>query len=107
VTGLAASREAMRALMAPRSVAVIGATERADASSSYVMRNLMAFGFSGAIIPVHPKAETVFGIAAIPSLDRLDAPADVAVIGIGAARRRRQDRRQGGRRARQRLCRDR
>ncbi|TIT47771.1 MAG: CoA-binding protein, partial [Mesorhizobium sp.] len=75
----------MRALMAPRSVAVIGATERADASSSYVMRNLMAFGFSGAIIPVHPKAETVFGIAAIPSLDRLDAPADVAVIGIGAA----------------------
>jgi acyl-CoA synthetase (NDP forming) len=75
----------MRALMAPRSVAVIGATERTDASSSYVMRNLKAFGFSGAIIPVHPKAETVFGIPAIPSLDRLDAPADVAVIGIGAA----------------------
>ncbi|PTE10781.1 acetate--CoA ligase family protein [Mesorhizobium helmanticense] len=85
MTGLAASREAMRALMAPRSVAVIGATERADASSSYVMRNLMAFGFSGTIIPVHPKAETVFGIAAMPSLDGLDAPADVAVIGIGAA----------------------
>jgi acyl-CoA synthetase (NDP forming) len=85
VTGLAASHEAMRALMAPRSVAVIGATERTDASSSYVMRNLLAFGFSGAIIPVHPKAERVFGIAAIPSLDRLDAPADVAVIGIGAA----------------------
>lgn len=71
--------------MAPRSVAVIGATERADASSSYVMRNLMAFGFSGAIIPVHPKAETVFGIPAVPSLDRLDAPVDVALVGIGAA----------------------
>ncbi|MEI8699265.1 MAG: CoA-binding protein [Mesorhizobium sp.] len=85
MTDLAASHEAMRALMAPRSVAVIGATERADASSSYVMRNLMAFGFSGTIIPVHPKAEKVFGIPAIPSLDRLDAPADVAVIGIGAA----------------------
>ncbi|MCV3205152.1 acetate--CoA ligase family protein [Mesorhizobium sp. YC-39] len=85
MTGSAASHEAMRALMAPRSVAVIGATERADASSSYVMRNLLAFGFSGAIVPVHPKAETVFGIPAIPSLDRLDAPADVAVIGIGAA----------------------
>jgi acetate---CoA ligase (ADP-forming) len=85
VTGFAASHEAMRALMAPRSVAVIGATERADASSSYVMRNLMAFGFSGAIIPVHPKAETIFDIPTIPSLDRLDAPADVAVIGIRAA----------------------
>jgi len=76
---------AMQALMNPRSIAVIGATERADASSSFVMRNLMAFGFSGAIIPVHPKAETVFGIPAIPALDRLDNPADVAVIGIGAA----------------------
>lgn len=48
------------------------------------MRNLMAFGFSGAIIPVHPRAETVFGIPAFPSLDRLDTSADVAVIGIGA-----------------------
>ncbi len=76
---------AMQALMNPRSVAVIGATERADASSSFVMRNLMAFGFSGAIIPVHPKAEQVFGIPAIPALDRLNTPADVAVIGIGAA----------------------
>ncbi|WP_246245778.1 acetate--CoA ligase family protein [Mesorhizobium zhangyense] len=75
---------AMQAMMNPRSVAVIGATERPDASSSYVMRNLMAFGFSGTIIPVHPKADQVFGIPAIPALDRLDTPADVAVIGIGA-----------------------
>ncbi|MCQ1570781.1 acetate--CoA ligase family protein [Neorhizobium galegae] len=76
--------EAMQALMAPRSVAVVGATERADASSSYVMKNLMRFGYQGQIIPVHPKAATIFGLPASPSLSALDTPPDVAVIGIAA-----------------------
>jgi len=78
--------QSMRALMAPQSVAVVGATERADASSSYVMKNLMRFGYRGKIIPVHPKAETVFGYQAAPSLSALDTPPDVAVIGIAADR---------------------
>lgn len=76
--------DAMRALMAPRAIAVVGATERADASSSYVMKNLMRFGYQGKIIPVHPKAETVFGLPAAPSLSALDIAPDVAVIGIAA-----------------------
>lgn len=76
--------EAMRALMAPRSVAVVGATERADASSGFVMRNLMHFGYQGQIIPVHSKAETVFGYKAVSSLSALDDAPDVAVIGINA-----------------------
>jgi acyl-CoA synthetase (NDP forming) len=76
--------DAMQALMAPRSVAVVGATERADASSSYVMKNLMRFGYQGKIIPVHPKAEAIFGYRAAPSLSSLDAAPDVAVIGIAA-----------------------
>ncbi len=76
--------DAMRALMAPQSVAVVGATERADASSSYVMKNLMRFGYQGKIIPVHPKAEMVFGHKTAPSLSALDTPPDVAVISIAA-----------------------
>lgn len=76
--------DAMRALMAPQSVAVVGATERADASSSYVMKNLMRFGYQGKIIPVHPKAEMVFGHKAAPSLSALEIAPDVAVIGIAA-----------------------
>lgn len=76
--------EAMQALMAPRSIAVVGATERADASSSYVMKNLMRFGYQGQIIPVHPKAGTIFGLPASPSLSALANAPDVAVIGIAA-----------------------
>ncbi|CDZ25825.1 acetate--CoA ligase family protein [Neorhizobium galegae] len=76
--------EAMQALMAPRSIAVVGATERADASSSYVMKNLMRFGYQGQIIPVHPKAGTIFGLPASHSLSALESAPDVAVIGIAA-----------------------
>ena len=73
----------MRALMAPRSVAVVGATERADASSSYVMRNLLRFGYQGRIVPIHPKAAQVFGIPAVASLEAVE-PVDAVLIGIAA-----------------------
>ncbi|MFI0844823.1 acetate--CoA ligase family protein [Mesorhizobium sp. IMUNJ 23232] len=83
---MAASLAAMTALMAPRSVAIVGATERADASSSFVMRNLMAQGFAGSILPVNPKGGTVFGYPAATSLAFLGEVPDVAVIGIAADR---------------------
>lgn len=81
---LTASSAAMTALMAPRSVAIVGATERADASSSFVMRNLMAQGFAGAILPVNPRGGTVFGHAAATSIPGLSQIPDVTVIGIAA-----------------------
>ncbi|MDI6025667.1 acetate--CoA ligase family protein [Corticibacterium sp. UT-5YL-CI-8] len=80
------SPSAMRALMAPRSIAIVGATERPDASSSFVMRNLMTHGFDGRILPVNPRGGSVFGYAAATSLSDLAEPADVAVIGISAER---------------------
>jgi acyl-CoA synthetase (NDP forming) len=67
-------------------VAVIGATERADAASSFVMRNLIAQGFAGRILPVNPKGGTIFGHVAAPSLAALGEIPDVAVIGIAADR---------------------
>jgi acyl-CoA synthetase (NDP forming) len=78
--------DAMTALMAPRSVAVVGATERPDASSSFVMRNLMAQGFGGPILPVNPRGGTIFGHAAATSLADLETKPDVVVIGIAADR---------------------
>jgi acyl-CoA synthetase (NDP forming) len=75
----------LRALMAPRSVAVVGATERAGASAGYVMRNLIGMGYAGQIFPVHPRETSVFGYKASPSISALDETPDCVVIGIGAA----------------------
>src|SRR5580700_1426822 len=75
----------MRRLMEARSVAVVGASERPDASSGFVMRNLIGCGYTGRILPVHSSAPAVFGLKAVPKLADLDAAPDVAVISIPAA----------------------
>jgi acyl-CoA synthetase (NDP forming) len=75
----------MRALMAPRSVAVVGATERPGASAGYVMKNLIGMGYAGRILPIHPRETSVFGYAAAPSLSALDTAPDCVVVGIAAA----------------------
>ncbi|MGE0667811.1 MAG: GNAT family N-acetyltransferase [Sphingomonadales bacterium] len=67
-------------LFAPRSVAVIGATDRASAVGEVVMRNLLASGFGGPILPVNPRRETLFGLRCYPDVANLPATPDMAVI---------------------------
>ncbi len=54
-------------LLNPRSIAVVGASEKAGAGS-FVIENLETLGFTGKIIPVHPMYQRVFGREAYPSL---------------------------------------
>ena len=50
---------AMRRLLQARSVAVVGASERPDAPSGFVIRNLLGCGFTGRLLPIHPSAATI------------------------------------------------
>lgn len=66
-------------LFAPKSVAVIGASERAGSIGRVIMENLIGGGYGGAIYPVNPKRNSVFGLPAYRSIE--DAgPVDLAVI---------------------------
>jgi acetyltransferase len=67
-------------LLAPRSVALIGASRRPHRVGATVMRNLIGGGFAGAIYPVNPKYRKVFGIKAYASVDALPQAPDLAVI---------------------------
>jgi acetyltransferase len=69
-------------LFAPRSVAVVGAGERATSSGGAVLQNLRISGYAGEIIPVNPRGGTMFGLTARRSLAELSRPADLAVIVI-------------------------
>lgn len=73
------------ALLAPRTIAVVGASSRGTAPANHYIRNLRAYGFSGAIYPVHPTATEVEGLPAYPSLAETPAPADYAYIAVAAA----------------------
>ncbi|MGE5526777.1 MAG: GNAT family N-acetyltransferase [Rhodospirillaceae bacterium] len=64
----------------PKSVAVIGASDRPHSVGSMVMRNLLAGGYSGAIVPVNAKHDVVGGLHAVHSVASLPAAPDLAVI---------------------------
>ena len=63
-------RRTLDPFFAPRSVAVIGATERSNSVGLTVIENLLAARFSGPIYPVNPKRDTVRVCAAIPAWTR-------------------------------------
>ncbi len=75
----------MRRLMAARSVAIVGASERPEAQSGFVLRNLRDTGFTGRVLPVHPTARRIYGHPAAPSLSALGEVPDVVVVSIPAA----------------------
>lgn len=67
-------------LLAPRSLAVVGASNRPLSVGEALMRNLMRGGFSGPILPVHPHEKYVAGVEAYPGVADLPAAPDLAVI---------------------------
>ena len=68
-------------LVKPRSVAIVGATDRAGPGRS-VVESLGAIGFTGAIYPVNPKYQTVLNHVCYPSLTDLPEAPDVVVFSI-------------------------
>jgi acetyl coenzyme A synthetase (ADP forming)-like protein len=75
---------AMRRIMNPRSVAVIGASAEDGKIGNSVMKNLINGGYAGAIYPVHPKAAEILGRKAYPSVLDVAEEIDVAVFAIPA-----------------------
>lgn len=70
-------------LLAPSSVALIGATERAGALGRVMYENL-AQGALQAVYPVNPKHRQVFGARSYAALDQLPERPDLAIIATPA-----------------------
>jgi acetyltransferase len=71
-------------LLAPRSAALVGATEREGALGAIVYRNLAGAGLMGELYPVNPKHRTIFGKRAYARLSELPQTPDLAVIATPA-----------------------
>ncbi|WP_067709657.1 bifunctional acetate--CoA ligase family protein/GNAT family N-acetyltransferase [Erwinia sp. ErVv1] len=80
------SQRGLEALLRPRSIAVIGASVRPDRAGYLMMRNLLAGGFSGPILPVTPKYQAVCGVLACRDVASLPLSPDLAVICTHASR---------------------
>ena len=73
-------------IFSPRSVAVIGATEREGSVGRTVLWNLICHPFGGTVYPINPKRHNVLGIKAYERVGSLPEQVDLAVIAIPAAR---------------------
>jgi acetyltransferase len=67
-------------LFRPRSVAVVGANNRPQRVGNVIMRNLLAGGFEGPIMPVNPRYEAVAGVLTYPDIASLPRTPDLAVL---------------------------
>jgi len=74
-----------RPLFEPRTVAVVGASATAFTPANDFIRQCLALGFAGRMVPIHPKADTVEGLPAARSLAEVDGPIDYAYVAVGAA----------------------
>jgi Acyl-CoA synthetase (NDP forming) len=67
-------------IFAPKSVALIGATENAGSVGRTIFQNLGRGGFQGVVYPVNPKRNSVLSVRAYPSVSALPEIVDLAVI---------------------------
>lgn len=75
-----AEAASMKRLLAPRSVAVIGASRDPAKIGHAVMQNLIEQGFVGDIYPVNPHATAILGVPAVSSVEQISGPVDLAVV---------------------------
>ena len=73
-------RHPLDCIFAARSVAVVGATEKAGTVGRTVLWNLMSTPFGGPIYPVSPSQSSILGIKSCPSLKALPERVDLVVI---------------------------
>ncbi|WP_058968148.1 bifunctional acetate--CoA ligase family protein/GNAT family N-acetyltransferase [Type-D symbiont of Plautia stali] len=80
------SQRGLEALLRPKSIAVIGASVQPGRAGYFMMRNLLAGGFSGPVLPVTPKYKAVSGVLAWPDIASLPFAPDLAIICTHAKR---------------------
>ncbi len=77
-------RRPLDVIFAPKTVAVIGATDRVGSVGRTVLWNLISNPFGGTVFPVNPKRDNVLGVKAYADITAIPAPIDLAVIATPA-----------------------
>lgn len=79
-----AERASLRPLLAPASIAVVGASRKPGGVGHETVRALRESGFTGPVHPVNRHGGTVAGLPAYRSVRDVPAPVDLLVIAVAA-----------------------
>ncbi|HEX6256033.1 MAG TPA: GNAT family N-acetyltransferase [Euzebyales bacterium] len=80
-----AAAAAVRRVLEPTAVAVIGASRQRGTPGGEVFHNLITGGFAGPVYPVNTRASVVQSVAAYRSIEDVPSTVDLAVIAVPAA----------------------
>ena len=75
--------EGLNGFFNPKTIAVIGASNRPDSLGAQIFHNLLE-SYAGSVFPVNPFRPTIQGIAAYPSINRIPITIDLAIIATPA-----------------------
>jgi acetyltransferase len=70
----------LKPIFAPKTVAVIGATERVGSVGRTLLWNLISSPFGGTVFPVNPQRHSVLGIQTYPTIQAVPEPVDLAIV---------------------------
>jgi acetyl-CoA synthetase len=72
-------------LLHPRTIAVVGATDREGSYAGETLLNLRRLGYAGTVWGVNPGRTEAHGVPCFPTIGELPEPADAVVVAIPAA----------------------
>jgi acyl-CoA synthetase (NDP forming) len=73
-------------LLAPRSIAIVGASPKVGTVQRNIVDVVRQSGFAGNVVAVNPNYKEVESLPCFPNIAAMPAPPDLAVLGVGAAR---------------------
>lgn len=76
------ANEQLNVFLSPKSVAVIGATERPGSWGSFIMEGLLSRPYPGRIYPVNRQGGRVFGLPAFKEVNEIPESVDLAIFTI-------------------------
>lgn len=80
-----ATARSVRRLLAPRSIAVVGASRRPDTLGHQLLRGILDGAFEGPVFPVNREADHVCSIRAYPTIVDVPDQVDLAILVVPAA----------------------
>ena len=80
-----APADQLKAFFEPHCVAVFGASRTRNKLGSEILHNLLATGFTGTVVPIHPDAANIEGLRAYPSLMAVPHDIDLAMVVVPSA----------------------
>ncbi len=74
--------QALTAILDPRSVAIVGASDDTAKWGGSILALLRKFHYAGAVYAVNPRSASVQGVASFASVEAIGQPVDVAVLAV-------------------------